>query len=96
MVSLLRKSTGNKPRREGSGAAAGKDIGVGVSTPIGHVAAGHSSLVQTALLTWKWSWDRNTDWILREKFWLLPHGYLYSEGGTMFIHHLPCVLHTDL
>lgn len=45
MVSLLRKSTGNKPRREGSGAAAGKDIGVGVSTPIGHVAAGHSSLV---------------------------------------------------
>ena len=45
MASLLRKSTGNKPRRETSGAATGKDIGVGVPTPIGHVVAGHSSLV---------------------------------------------------
>lgn len=56
-VHLLRKSTGNKPRREasvGGGAAAGKDIGVGVPTPIGcGFWAQLTCPVETALLTWE-------------------------------------------
>lgn len=97
MSYLLRKGTGGEPRREARWAANGKDAGVRVPKPVGHGAAGHSSLVlmSVGIQPGKDSCEGGTEWMVQGM--LEPASGISEEqdsGGAMFTHHLPRVLLT--